>query len=94
MSRLSYPSVADASQTGPEGPGSQEMLPAVASVQTHPLRGDCLRRRAGEGDLYASTSTGYVLGQMAEAALIEGLIGAFGVPVVAGGSSAVEALRA
>jgi maleate isomerase len=43
---------------------------------------------------YASTSSGYVLGHQAEAALVDGLRKSCGVPAVASGSSAVEALRA
>lgn len=43
---------------------------------------------------YASTSSGYVLGHRAEAALVDGLRRSCGVPVVASGSAAVAALRA
>ncbi len=43
---------------------------------------------------FASTSSGYVLGHRAEAALVESLRQSCGVPVVASSSSAVEALRA
>lgn len=43
---------------------------------------------------FASTSSGYVLGHRAEAALVENLHRSCGVPVVASSSSAVAALRA
>jgi len=42
---------------------------------------------------YASTSSSYVVGHVAESALVESLRQSCGVPAVASGSSAVEALR-
>ncbi len=51
-------------------------------------------RGAVEAVAYASTTTGYVLGHRAEAALVDRLRSACGVPVVASGSAAVQALRA
>jgi maleate isomerase len=43
---------------------------------------------------HASTTTGYVIGRRAEAALVERLEHLCGVPATASGSAAVEALRA
>ena len=53
--------------------------------------------RFGDGSVdavaYASTMSGYALGQVAETALVERLRGLCGVPVVASAASAVDALR-
>lgn len=52
--------------------------------------------RTGSVDVvaFASTTSGYVLGHRAEAALVEALRQSCGVPVVASGAAAVAALRA
>lgn len=85
------PAGATASWTPPPGASELRALAAPSSVDraAAPLRAGSVEVVA-----FASTSSGYVLGHRAEAALVEGLRQSCGVPVVASGSSAVEALRA
>ena len=85
------PAGAGSSGTPPSTPVGLQAL-AVASV----LEGAAAPFRAGSvrAVAYASTSSSYVLGSRAEASLVERLRRSCGVPVVASGSSAVDALRA
>jgi maleate isomerase len=64
-------------------------VPSAVDLAAAPFRNGSVEVVA-----FASTSSGYVLGHRAEAALVEGLHQSCGVPVVASSSSAVEALRA
>jgi maleate isomerase len=64
---------------------------AVPSVVDHAATP--FRNGSVEVIAHASTSSSYVLGPLAEAALVERLIQSCAVPVVASGSSAVDALR-
>jgi maleate isomerase len=85
------PAGADASWTPPSAaPGLRSLAdPASVARAAAPFRAGSVEVVA-----FASTSTSYVLGPRAEAALVEGLRRSCGVPVVASGSSAVAALRA
>jgi maleate isomerase len=82
---------ADASGMPPSAPSGLRALaaPSVLDRATEPF-GD----GSVEAVAYASTSSSYVLGHQAEAALVERLGQSCGVPVVASGSSAVGALLA
>jgi maleate isomerase len=91
VSRIRPPDVASGAMTTP---------PSAASGLRAPTRPAALDRaaagfRGGSVDAvaYASTTSGYALGQQAEAALLERLRQMCGVPVVGSASSAVDALR-
>jgi maleate isomerase len=85
------PAGAAASWTPPATTAGLRALAAPSSVDraAAPFRGGSVEVVA-----FASTTSGYVLGHRAEAALVEGLRQSCGVPVVASSSSAVQALRA
>jgi maleate isomerase len=85
------PADATASWTPPSTADGLRALAGPSEVDraAAPFRGGSVEVVA-----YASTSSGYVLGHRGEAALVERVRRSCGVPVVASGSSAVEALRA
>lgn len=75
-------------------PSAVSGLRALAAPSTVDRAAAPFRTRSVEVVAFASTSSGYVLGHLDEAALVESLRQSCGVPVVASSSSAVEALRA
>lgn len=84
----------------PPGTAADRTPPTGASALRALTRGPALDRAAAlirhgsvDAVAYASTSSGYALGHRAEAELVERLRSQCGAPVVASGSSAVEALR-
>ena len=85
------PADASASWTPPTSAAGLRALAAPSTVERAAAP---FRTGSVEAVVYASTSTGYVLGPRAEAALVEGLRQSCGVPVVASSASAVAALRA
>ena len=82
---------ADAS---PTPPSTASGLRALAAPSVLDRAAAPFRKESVEAVAYASTSTGYARGRQAEAALGERLQQSCGVPVVASGSAAVQALRA
>jgi maleate isomerase len=85
------PAGATASWTPPSAATELRALAAPSSVD-----GAAATFRGGSVEVvaFASSTSGYVLGHRAEAALVESLRRSCGVPAVASSSSAVEALRA
>jgi maleate isomerase len=85
----------------PPGTAAAESAPPTAASALRVLaRGPALDSAAAsirdasvDAAVHASTSTSYALGHQAEAELVEHLRELCGTPVVASGSSAVEALR-
>jgi maleate isomerase len=75
-------------------PSSASGLRALADPSSVDRAAAPFRTGSVEVVAFASTSSGYVLGHRAEAALVDSLRQSCGVPVVASSSSAVEALRA
>lgn len=75
-------------------PTSAAGLRALAEPSTLERAAAPFRTGSVEVVAFASTTSGYVLGHRAEAALVEDLRRSCGVPVVASSSSAVAALRA
>jgi maleate isomerase len=75
-------------------PTSASGLRALAAPSTVDRAAAPFRTGSVEVVAFASTTSGYVLGHRAEAALVDSLQQSCGVPVVASSSSAVAALRA
>ena len=85
------PAGAGASWTSPTAAAGLRSLADLSSVDRAAAP---FRPGSVEVVAFASTSSSYVLGHRAEAALVDGLRRSCGVPVVSSGSSAVAALRA